>query len=181
MRVSYNAVYNWLKSNADTCTIDQLHVLDDLIGAAKTKVREKQAHSQEALNKAEAAAKASGFASLEELLRLARPELAGNFTHVVTNSSSVQQRGASRKPYMDPEKGDKIYAAFTNRIPPELQPWIDKGWELSELHYKNIAAARKARGMSATYDPIARHAELKAEEDAKPNRIRRVSRKNKTE
>ena len=79
VRVSYNAVYTWLRNFADTCTLDQLNALDDLVVEAKKSVREKQAHSQEALEAANAAARSKGYASLEDLLRHAKPELSGAF------------------------------------------------------------------------------------------------------
>lgn len=174
MRVSFTAVYAWLDAHADTCNIEQLNALEELIEKAKQKVRERHQHGQAALAKADAAARASGYESLEALLRDTNPELARAFVNFSPNAGGgIQTRGATRKPYLDPLLGDRLYAAFKNRIPPELQPWLDKGWDLSELHFRRIAAARSVRGLGHPYDPVARHAELKAIEDAKLNRIRR--------
>jgi hypothetical protein len=184
MRVSYNAVYTWLKTQADTCTLDQLNALDDLVGAAKTLVREKLANSQEALQKAEEAAKAAGYGSLDELLRFAKPEHAGTFAHVTRGPSGAQQRGPTRKCYMDPmDPNTPLYALFANRIPDALKPYLEhpdktQRWQRHELHYENIAAARITRGLSksndAPYDPLQRYELLSREENAKPTRVRRI-------
>ena len=190
MRVSYNAVYKWLKSQADTCSLDQLHALDELIDAAKKIIREKQAHSQEALEAANDAAKAKGYASLDDLLRNASPELAVTYARVVARSG-VQQRGATRKCFMDPmDPNTPLFAIFSNRVPEQLKKYLEnpdpkKKWARHELHYEHIAASRIARGLSKSdddpYDPLKRYDALAKEENAKPNRIRRVSRKTEIE
>lgn len=184
MRVSYNAVYTWLKTQGDTCTLEQLQALEGLITDTAARLKEKAAHSQEALSKAEAAAKAAGFGSLEELLRLAKPELAGTFLHVTRGPDGAQHRGPTRKCYMDPmDPNTPLFAIFANRIPEQLKPYLEhpdeaQRWQRHELHYENIAAARITRGLSKTnddpYDPLKRYEQLSREENAKPTRIRRI-------
>lgn len=187
MRVSFNTVYTWLKTQADTCSLEQLQALDGLITDATTRLKEKAAHSQEALSKAEAAAKAAGFESLEELLRLAKPELTTSFLHVTRGPNGAQRRGDTRKCYMDPlDPNTPLYAIFSNRLPEQLRSYLEhpdeaQRWQRHELHYENIAAARITRGLSKTnddpYDPLARYDQLAREENAKPTRIRRTPRK----
>lgn len=163
MAVSYDQVIAFLTAKAPELTRQQAERLREAAQDLCDRVEEAATQLREAREKAEELARQAGFAGgLEEMVKklgLATiKEQAAELRQVKSRSIVV------RKPFMTPQ-GDRIYSCSAHHaVPPELKILLDAGWAKSELHYKNIAAAAKARGVVLDFDPVKRHAELAAKE-----------------
>lgn len=177
MRLSYKSVLNWVESEAKNCSTRELEYLSGMVEVALDQAKTRESATRYALEQAEVAAQKAGYQSLEALLNATGRSLSPSKQPIAATNQNGRQLAPPRKPYMDPMSpadSVKAYAVYKNRaMPPELQKRIDEGWDLSEMSFRRISAARKARGFppNEPYDPIQKHAELMA---AEPPRYRRA-------
>lgn len=161
MAIGYEQALAYLTQKEPEITVQQAERLREAAQELCDRVVATTRQLQEAREKAEALAREAGFAGgVEEMIK--RLGLA-TIREQAAQMRDVKKRSiVVRKPFMTPQ-GDRIYScAAHHATPPELKVLIDSGWEKSELHYKNLAAACKARGVRLSFDPVKRHAELAA-------------------
>lgn len=161
MAISYEQTLAFLTQSQPELTPQQAERLRAAAQDLCDRVAEAATQLKEARVKAEALAKAAGFGDLDEMIqRLGLAtirEQAAQLRDVANRSIVV------RKPFMSPQHPDRIFScAAHHATPPELRILLDAGWSKTELHYKNLAAACKARGVALNFDPVKRHAELAA-------------------
>lgn len=164
MAVSYEQVLSFLLQKDPGLTRQQAERLRTAAQDLCDSVDQAATQLRMAREKAEELARAAGFGGgLEEMiskLGLATIREQAAQMREVKNKSVVV-----RKPFMSPHVPDRIFSCSAHHATPtDLKILLDAGWEKSELHYKNLAAACKARGVALSFDPVARHAELSAKE-----------------
>lgn len=160
MAVSYEQALSFLLQKDPELTRQQAERLRSAAQDLCERVEQAATNLRQARDKAERLAQEAGFSGVEEMIKklgfATIREQAAELRELKSKSVVV------RKPFMSLE-GDRIYScAAHHATPPELKALLDKGWEKSELHYKNLAAACKARSVALTFDPVQRHAELAA-------------------
>lgn len=163
MAISYEQAMAYLTQREPEITRQQAERLRDAAQALADRVAQAAAQLIEARMKADELARQAGFAGgVEEMIQ--KLGLA-TIKQQATELRQVKAKSiAVRKPYMTPA-GDRIYSCASHHaVPPELKILLDAGWAKSELNYRNIAAAAKARNIALTFSPIERHKELAAKE-----------------
>lgn len=153
MTTTYNAVETWLRTHAGACTSSQLQHLSELLRIAMMAAQQREANSQEALEKLEALAREQGFAGVDDLLKQARGEAARRSAP----PPGRQPRSELRKPFLDPLDPDtKELYALSKTLPENYPAWVkralERGFTLDELRYKNHAAACRRLGLTPLYD-----------------------------
>ena len=163
MAVTYEQVLSFLAQKEPEITQQQAERLVEAAFAMKDTVDKAATQLKESRAKADELAKSAGFSGVDEMIR--------KLGLTTLKQQSAQMREAKsksvvvRKPYMSPHHPDRIFSCASHHAtPPELSVLLKDGWEKSELHYKNLAAACRARGVELSFDPIKRHAQLAAQE-----------------
>lgn len=160
MALSHKTILAWLDSDADSCTLAQLEVLQEALNDAKDRARQREQARSTALAQMQALAKAAGFDSPEALLLASSP----------AGLPTLQGRRLSvpRKPYFSPLSPDPELVALAHRSPETLPSWcrelFSQGWTADELHWKNHKNALKRRGITPLYDSAVKFKELQARE-----------------
>lgn len=173
MRITYPSVLAWATAEGKNCTPAELNSLLGVLEVALNKSKDRDGFTRHALQQAEILAKDAGYGSLDEMLQATGRTVSKTAAPNPNFATSAgKQIAAPRKPYLDPlDPNTEAFAVYKDRaIPAALQRRIDEGWSLEEMHYKRIAAGRKARGLDAPYDPIQKHAELMAQEPVRYKR-----------
>lgn len=163
MAISYEQTLAYLTQKQELeITVQQAERLREAAQELCDRVVATATQLREAREKAEDLARAAGFAGgLDEMVK--RLGLA-TIREQAAQMREVKKRSiVVRKPFMSPNIPDRIFScAAHHATPPELKVLLDAGWSKSELHYKQLAAACRARGIALNFDPVKRHAELAA-------------------
>lgn len=163
MRLSFVGVRRWLEDNALSCSEEELHTLASIIEAAIPVVERKNEAVKQKLTQIVELAREAGLDE-KAVARLVSSK-------AEQASGSRLPRTGVRRPYMNPFDPQSGIYAFPPNHPDKMPDWakqaLAQGWEKEEMHYKNLAAAWAKRNMRRLYDPMARHGELQAVEEAK--------------
>lgn len=183
MKLNYGLVRQWLIENMSLCSLDQLRELSDMVDQATVQAELRKSRIEEELAQlrmlAEDSAQRLGL-PVEQILNLTRqgPEQRAGAVDLVVPVGAKKPRAGVRKPYMNPFQDDGTIYSISLAHPDRNRPeWLARaeaeGISLDQCHYKRLESTWRLKNMPRLYDPIARHAELVAQEPVKYQRLKR--------
>lgn len=161
MTISYEQTLAYLEKKEPELTVQQAERLRAAAQELCDRVVATATQLWQAREKAEALAREAGFDGLETMIK--RLGLATIRQQTTELREAKKRTTVVRKPFMSPNIPNKIFScAAHHATPPELKILLDAGWSKGELHYKNLEAACRARGVALSFSPVQKHAELAA-------------------